>query len=83
MNKKLTSISVSLFAIAFASATQAYAQTDLEMLWKKLDTDGNGIISVEEGAESKIVESQWGSVDLNRDNQLTFREFSLVQLPKS
>lgn len=80
MNKKTTTTAVTLFAIAFATASLAYAITDVELLWKKLDADKDGVISMKEAEGSDIVKSQWSSMDVNQDDELTFREFSLVRL---
>lgn len=73
-----------LFAPAFAQTraeapvASAQSSDDAAALFRKLDTNGDGVLSPQELAAPAASQGNWLAVDRNRDGRITQDEFGLV-----
>ena len=68
------------FFLFLGAAGVALAEGTVEEMWKDLDVNENYVISLEEAKKSNMDEKQWELLDANKDGELTFNEFSLINL---
>jgi len=63
-------------AATVAASSAAFAQADMNALWKSLDANQDAMVSQEEGKASKMVAEQWKLLDSDSDGMLSPAEFS-------
>lgn len=70
--------------LADRDAVRAYARGDVQLLFDAMDTDGDGVITVDEyrgylevcGVETEAADTFFGHADLDRDGRITRAEMS-------
>lgn len=75
--KLVLTVFLSLAAAGFAFAEE---NNNVEDLWKDLDVNADFVVSLEEAKQNNMAEKQWEVLDLNKDGELSFNEFSLIEI---
>jgi muconolactone delta-isomerase len=54
----------------------------VDQLWSDLNADKNDTLSADEAKASDQVQAQWSLLDVDQDGQLSYKEFSMIDLTK-
>ncbi len=78
--KKIRLITAFLASIGMAGVAMGESQVD--QLWSDLNADKNDALSADEAKGSDKVQAQWSLLDVDQDGQLSYKEFSMIDLTK-
>jgi Ca2+-binding EF-hand superfamily protein len=57
-------------------------ESQVDQLWSDLNADKNDTLSADEAKASDQVQAQWSLLDVDQDGQLSYKEFSMIDLTK-
>ncbi len=57
-------------------------ESQVDQLWSDLNADKNDALSADEAKASDQVQAQWSLLDVDQDGQLSYKEFSMIDLTK-